>query len=114
MDKLSARIADAVACDELQEEETFAPVAHAPAPVAEPAEIAIPVSCRVALLDLRGAMCRWPMWRDGEPRNFCGERAAIGAVYCGYHAQIAYTTPAEAKRKVAECRKAQRQAARTA
>jgi GcrA cell cycle regulator len=88
------------------------PIAHVFAPVDEPAAVAIPETGRVTLLDLRESMCRWPMWRDDEPRQFCGERAATGAVYCGYHAQIAYTTPAEAKRKVAEWRKAQRQAAR--
>jgi hypothetical protein len=90
------------------------PIAHVFAPVDEPAAVAIPKTGRVTLFDLRESMCRWPMWRDAEPRHFCGEQAATGAVYCGYHAQIAYTTPAEAKREVAEWRKAQRQAARTA
>jgi GcrA cell cycle regulator len=98
----------------VQKSAPSAPIAPALTPIGEPAEVAIPETGRVALLDLRDSMCRWPF---GHPREagfgFCGARA-IGAVYCGYHAQIAYTTPAEAKRAAAEWRKAHGKAARAA
>jgi len=90
------------------------PIASALGELAEAAVVGIPTTRRVALLDLRDTMCRWPI---GDPREagfgFCGARAT-GAVYCGYHAQIAYTTAAEAKRAAAEWRQAHSKAARAA
>jgi GcrA cell cycle regulator len=90
------------------------PIAPTLAELAEPAEVGIPTTGRVALLDLEVGMCRWPI---GHPREagfgFCGARAT-GAVYCGYHAQIAYTTAAEAKRAAAEWRQAHSKAASAA
>jgi GcrA cell cycle regulator len=88
-----------------------APIAPALAPVVD---IAIPVSRRVTLFDLRDGMCRWPIGEPAAPEfRFCGTRS-VGAVYCGDHTRIAYTTPAEQKRAAAEWYKTHRKAARVA
>lgn len=56
-------------------------------------EVVIPMSERVTLMELREAMCRWPI---GDPTTaefrFCGAKSpgGGGSPYCGYHAQVAY------------------------
>jgi GcrA cell cycle regulator len=107
----AAREAEAVA----RERRAVAPPAQQIAPALAPvADIAIPVSRRVTLFDLRDGMCRWPIGEPAAPEfRFCGTRS-VGAVYCGDHTRIAYTTPAEQKRAAAEWREKHRKAARAA
>ena len=81
-----------------------------PAPVADIApvlpvqptpveEVAVPVSERVTIMDLREYMCRWPM---GDPTSadfrFCGARCATGLPYCPTHSRIAYQPAADRRR----------------
>ena len=69
----------------------------APAPAPEP--VALAVSQRVTIMDLRESMCRWPMGDPTSPEfRFCGGRAIAGLPYCTHHAQIAYQPAAERKR----------------
>ena len=73
------------------------PAAAAPAPSAQP--VALAVSERVTIMDLRDSMCRWPMGDPTSPDfRFCGGRAITGLPYCTQHAQIAYQPAAERKR----------------
>lgn len=62
-------------------------------------EVAIPPSERVALVDLRDSMCRWPL---GDPTTadfgFCGGPSVPGLPYCAHHCQIAYQ-PVSDRRK---------------
>jgi GcrA cell cycle regulator len=62
-------------------------------------ELAIPMSERVTIMDLRESMCRWPM---GDPTRadfrFCGARCTPGIPYCTHHARIAYQPVADRKR----------------
>ncbi len=62
-------------------------------------EVAIPVSRRVSILDLRDSMCRWPI---GDPTSqefgFCGSRTVTGLPYCDSHCRLAYQPAAERKR----------------
>lgn len=72
----------------------------APAPVAAPEAVVVPISERVTIMELREAMCRWPL---GDPTNaefrFCGARTCeAGAPYCATHAQLAYQ-PAQDRRR---------------
>lgn len=71
------------------------PVSHA----APSQAVAIPVSQRVSILDLRDTMCRWPL---GDPQSadfgFCGARSATGLPYCHDHCRIAYQPAAERRR----------------
>ena len=82
-------------------------VAHRPAPdfpleplpAAAPQPVALAVSERVTIMDLRDSMCRWPMGDPTTPEfRFCGGRAITGLPYCTQHAQVAYQPAAERKR----------------
>lgn len=82
---------------------------HRPAPefppVAPPVRssaidpVAIPVSQRVTIMDLRESMCRWPLGDPTTPEfRFCGARSITGLPYCTHHAEIAYQPATERKR----------------
>lgn len=84
------------------------PVVLAPPPpglVAEPEvedtvdEVALPVSERVTIMDLRESMCRWPMGDPTKPEfRFCGARSVTGLPYCSHHSRVAYQPVADRKR----------------
>lgn len=74
--------------------------APAPAPARRPAaDVVVPITDRVTIMDLRENMCRWPI---GDPSSaefrFCGARALTGLPYCDCHAQIAYQPSSERRR----------------
>jgi GcrA cell cycle regulator len=62
-----------------------------------------PVSSeRVTIMDLREAMCRWPLGDPGaEDFRFCGSRANSCSSYCSYHAQLAYQPASDRRRRTA-------------
>ena len=63
-------------------------------------EVAIPMSERVTIMDLRESMCRWPMGDPTKPEfRFCGARSITGLPYCTHHARIAYQPVADRKRE---------------
>jgi GcrA cell cycle regulator len=75
------------------------PPAAPPAPVAKAEPVAIAVSQRVTIMDLRESMCRWPLGDPTTPEfRFCGARSITGLPYCTHHAEIAYQPAAERKR----------------
>jgi GcrA cell cycle regulator len=84
------------------------PVIVAPAPQALAAEpeleaieddIAVPMSERVTIMDLRESMCRWPMGDPTRPEfRFCGARVVTGLPYCTHHARVAYQPVTDRKR----------------
>ena len=82
----------------------YAPrVYEAPAP--KPLEeVLIPMSERVTIMELREAMCRWPL---GDPAasdfRYCGGKSETGVTYCPYHARLAYQ-PAQDRRRDREKR----------
>jgi GcrA cell cycle regulator len=83
-----------------------AQVYHAPAP--RPVEeVVIPISERVTIMELREAMCRWPL---GDPATtdfrYCGSRSDVGASYCQHHSRMAYQ-PAQDRRRDRDRRQAQ-------
>jgi GcrA cell cycle regulator len=71
-------------------------IAIAPQPIAE---IVVPMSERVTIMELRESMCRWP---HGDPTSadfrFCGAKSPPGTPYCGYHSQIAYQPSMDRRR----------------
>ena len=73
----------------------------APQPAPRPVkEVVIPISERVTLMELKEAMCRWPLGDPAQPDfRFCGIKSpgALGP-YCGYHASVAYQ-PAQDRRR---------------
>jgi GcrA cell cycle regulator len=74
------------------------PVTQEPAVFVEE-DMAVPVSERVTIMDLRESMCRWPMGDPTKPEfRFCGARSVTGLPYCTHHARIAYQPVADRKR----------------
>ncbi len=73
------------------------------APEPQPLEdVVIPISERVTIMDLKEAMCRWPL---GDPTSaefrFCGAKKPVSATgpYCAYHSRIAYQPVQERRRE---------------
>jgi GcrA cell cycle regulator len=63
-------------------------------------DVAIPMSERVTIMDLRESMCRWPMGDPTKPEfRFCGARSITGLPYCNHHARIAYQPVTDRKRE---------------
>jgi len=58
-----------------------------------------PRSEGVTIMELREAMCRWPLGDPTTPAfRYCGAGAVEGLPYCPHHAQIAYQPATERKR----------------
>jgi GcrA cell cycle regulator len=68
---------------------------------AEPQEIqsvVVPMSVRVTIVELKEAMCRWPLGDPTSPEfRYCGSPTHAGP-YCPYHCGLAYQ-PADARRR---------------
>lgn len=102
-----AEIETAIAVVEAEAPEPVAIVSHRPAPdfplpqpAASAAPVALAVSQRVTIMDLRESMCRWPLGDPTTPDfRFCGARSITGLPYCTHHAEIAYQPAAERKRE---------------
>ena len=100
----TVEIETAIAVVETQAPEPVAIVAHRPAPefptpAPAPAPVALQVSKRVTIMDLRESMCRWPLGDPTTPEfRFCGARSITGLPYCTHHAEIAYQPATERKR----------------
>ncbi|MGH1569607.1 GcrA family cell cycle regulator [Methylobacterium sp. P31] len=97
-------IETAIAVVETQAPEPVAILSHRPAPefpapAPAPEPVALPVSQRVTIMDLRESMCRWPLGDPTTPEfRFCGARSITGLPYCTPHAEIAYQPATERKR----------------
>jgi GcrA cell cycle regulator len=87
-----------------------------PAELQEPEpyeDVVIPISERVTIMELKEAMCRWPM---GDPTTaefrFCGAKKPLEATgpYCTYHSRIAYQPVQERRRERDRERRAQKSA----
>lgn len=63
------------------------------------AEVVVPISRRLKLVQLSERTCKWP---NGDPLsedfNFCGNDCADTGPYCSYHSRIAYQPAAERRR----------------
>ena len=82
-----------------------APLPVDPPPAAQPAgitpeqKVTACLSKKVTIMELREAMCRFPLGDPTTPEfRFCGAQASTGLPYCPHHAQIAYIPVAERKR----------------
>ncbi|WP_134495857.1 GcrA family cell cycle regulator [Microvirga pakistanensis] len=76
------------------------PVREEPEMAIDEQDVAIPMSERVTIMDLRESMCRWPMGDPTKPEfRFCGARSITGLPYCTHHARIAYQPVADRKRE---------------
>lgn len=90
----------------------FAPRVLEALPVQKPIEeVLIPMSERVTIMELKEAMCRWPL---GDPATsdfrYCGGKSTIGESYCTYHSRIAYQPAQDRRRERERERRMQRSA----
>ncbi len=63
------------------------------------AEVVVPMSRRVQIMELKEAMCKWPI---GDPTQadfvYCGADCSFGTPYCTHHSAIAYQPAADRRR----------------
>ena len=68
-------------------------------PVFREEDVVIPMSLRVTIVDLKEAMCRWPL---GDPTSaefrYCGSPASSGP-YCVHHGKLAYQPVQDRRRE---------------
>ncbi|HYA80303.1 MAG TPA: GcrA family cell cycle regulator [Methylocystis sp.] len=64
-------------------------------------DVVVPITARVTLLELRDAMCRWPIGDPSSPEfRFCGVKSTSGSgPYCRHHAAVAYQPAQERRRR---------------
>ncbi len=63
--------------------------------------VVLPMSLRVTIVELREAMCRWPLGDPASPEfRYCGSPSSSGP-YCAHHAGLAYQ-PAQDRRRERE------------
>lgn len=78
----------------VQQIETEQVVVYRPA-----AEVVVPISRRISIMELREGTCRWPI---GDPTHadfvFCGGDCDTGRPYCAGHAAVAYQPSQERRR----------------
>ena len=61
--------------------------------------VVLPMSLRVTIVELKEAMCRWPLGDPASPDfRYCGSPAASGP-YCAHHGRLAYQPPQERRRE---------------
>jgi GcrA cell cycle regulator len=65
-------------------------------------DVVVPMSLRVTIVELKEAMCRWPL---GDPTSsefrYCGSPAQASGPYCAHHGKLAYQ-PAQDRRRERE------------
>ena len=63
-------------------------------------EVVVPMSLRVTIIDLKEAMCRWPL---GDPASadfrYCGSPTPGASPYCGHHGKLAYQPVQDRRRE---------------
>jgi GcrA cell cycle regulator len=63
-------------------------------------DVVVPMSLRVTIVELKEAMCRWPL---GDPSSqefrYCGSPASGASPYCTHHGQLAYQPVQDRRRE---------------
>ena len=60
--------------------------------------VVLPMSLKVTIVDLKEAMCKWPLGDPATPEfRYCGA-SSIEAPYCSFHARLAYQPTQERRR----------------
>ncbi len=68
-------------------------------PVFKEDDVVVPMSLRVTIIDLKEAMCRWPLGDPTSPDfRYCGSPAASGP-YCAHHGKLAYQPVQDRRRE---------------
>ena len=76
----------------------MAPLTEAEAETEVYESVVLPMSLRVTIVELKEAMCRWPLGDPTSPDfRYCGSPAS-GGPYCAHHGRMAYQ-PAQDRRR---------------
>jgi GcrA cell cycle regulator len=76
----------------------IAPLTQAEAEPEAYESVVLPMSLRVTIVELKEAMCRWPLGDPTSPDfRYCGSPVAHGP-YCAHHGRLAYQ-PAQERRR---------------
>jgi len=63
-------------------------------------DVVVPMSLRVTIVELKEAMCRWPL---GDPTSsefrYCGSPALGAGPYCAHHGKLAYQPVQDRRRE---------------
>jgi GcrA cell cycle regulator len=63
-------------------------------------DVVVPMSLRVTIVELKEAMCRWPL---GDPTSsefrYCGSPSSGASPYCAYHSKLAYQPVQDRRRE---------------
>ena len=79
----------------------IAPLTEAEAEPEIHESVVVPMSLRVTIVELKEAMCRWPLGDPTSPDfRYCGSPSANGP-YCAHHGRLAYQ-PAQDRRRERE------------
>jgi GcrA cell cycle regulator len=69
-------------------------------PIRMEEDVVVPMSLRVTIVDLKEAMCRWPL---GDPTSadfrYCGSPAPGAGPYCAHHGKLAYQPMQDRRRE---------------
>jgi GcrA cell cycle regulator len=64
------------------------------------ADVVVPISRKLELVELTERTCKWPV---GDPLlpgfNFCGNDVGEGGPYCTYHSRLAYQPASDRRRR---------------
>jgi GcrA cell cycle regulator len=63
-------------------------------------DVVVPMSLRVTIVELKEAMCRWPL---GDPTSsefrYCGSPSSGVGPYCAHHSKLAYQPVQDRRRE---------------
>ena len=63
-------------------------------------DVVVPMSLRVTIVELKEAMCRWPLGDPSSPEfRYCGSPAPGVAPYCTHHGKLAYQPVQDRRRE---------------
>jgi GcrA cell cycle regulator len=63
-------------------------------------DVVVPMSLRVTIVDLKEAMCRWPLGDPATPEfRYCGIQSAGTKPYCAHHGRLAYQPVQDRRRE---------------
>lgn len=70
-------------------------------PVIKPAaDVVVPISKRLTLIELTEKTCKWPIGDPlSEDFHFCGNDCGESGPYCTYHSSLAFQPPSERRRQ---------------
>ena len=73
-------------------------------PVYHEEDVVVPMSLRVTIIELKEAMCRWPLGDPTSPDfRYCGSPSTGAGPYCVHHGKLAYQ-PLQDRRRERERR----------